>query len=117
MNNLLLLWQDPAAGGSNPLLIPFMLVGMGIIYFFIIRPQAKEQKAQQDFAGGLKKGSKVVTIGGLHGSITELKENEIGLLIAPKTIITVQRSSISLELTNSVYGNATSTKEPAKEKA
>ena len=72
----------------------------------MIRPQAKEQKAQQDFSKGIKRGSKVVTIGGLHGTIVELEETQASLLIAPKTIITIQRSSISMELTKTVYGNA-----------
>lgn len=121
MNTILFLWQDAvgdAAAGPSPLFLPFMLIALGIFYFFMIRPQVKEQKEQKGFVDNLKKGKKVVTIGGLHGTIAELKEEQITLLIAPKTIVTLQRSSISMELTKSVYGNAsTSTKEPEKAKA
>ncbi len=110
MNNLIFLWQDAgtdiASQGTSPLFFPFMLLGLAIFYFFMIRPQAKEQKAQQDFSKSIKRGAKIVTIGGLHGTIVELEETQASLLIAPKTIITIQRSSISMELTKSVYGNA-----------
>jgi preprotein translocase subunit YajC len=121
MNNILFLWQDAggetAVGGMSPLFWPFMLVGIAIMYFFIIRPSAKEQKDQKSFSSNLKKGSKVITIGGVHGTIASLEEDKLTLLIAPKTIITVQRSAISLEQTKSVYGStsaANSSKEPAK---
>jgi preprotein translocase subunit YajC len=120
MNNILFLWQGaaegvPAEGGTNPLLWPFMLMGLIVFYFFIIRPQQKEQKQQKSFSEGLKKGSKVITIGGLHGTIADLQETELTIIIAPKTVVTLQRSSISLELTNSVYGNSSKTgKEKSK---
>lgn len=120
MNNILFLWQEvgaDAAAGPSPLFWPFMLIGIAIMYFFIIRPSAKEQKEQKSFSGSLKKGSKVITIGGIHGTVASLEDDYITLLIAPKTIITVQRSAISLEQTKSVYGSSSSTnssKEPAK---
>lgn len=120
MNNILFLWQEggaDAAAGPNPLFWPFMLIGIAIMYFFIIRPSAKEQKEQKSFSSSLKKGSKVITIGGVHGTVVSLEEDHITMLIAPKTIITVQRSAISLEQTKSVYGSSSSTnssKEPAK---
>ena len=81
-----------------------MLIGLGIFYFFFIRPQVKEQKAATNFVSALKKGTKIVTNGGMHGTIVELGEDTASILIAPKTIITIQKSSISLGLTNSVYG-------------
>lgn len=121
MNNILFLWQEAgdaaAAGGMSPLFWPFMLVGIAIMYFFIIRPSAKEQKDQKTFSSNLKKGSKIITIGGVHGTIVSLEEEKLTLLIAPKTVITVQRSAISLEQTKSAYGASSSTsssKEPAK---
>lgn len=121
MNSILFLWQeaagDAAAAGPSPLFWPFMLVGMAVFYFFMIRPSVKEQKEQKNFSDNLKKGSKVVTVGGIHGTISAIEETQITLLIAPKTVITVQRNSISLEQTKSVYGNTNSTsntKETAK---
>lgn len=120
MNNILFLWQDAggaAATGPSPLTLPFILIGLAIFYFFMIRPSIKEQKEQKNFSDGLKKGSKVITAGGIHGTISAINETQVSLLIAPKTVITVQRGSISLEQTKSVYGSSSSTnnsKEPAK---
>lgn len=120
MNTVLLLWQDAggdvATAGPSPLFWPFMLIGMAVFYFFMIRPSVKEQKEQKTFSDSLKKGSKVITAGGIHGTISAIDETQISLLIAPKTVITVQRGSISLEQTKSVYGGNTSStaKEPAK---
>lgn len=114
MYSTLLLWQEAAGGAApNPLFWPFMLVALAIFYFFMIRPQVKEQKEQKSFSDGLKRGKKVVTVGGLHGTIVGMEDKTITLLIAPKTNITVQRASISLELTKAVYGEST-TKPAAK---
>lgn len=115
LTSILLLQADPAQGGSA-LTIPFLLVAVGIFYFFMIRPSIKEQKAQTNFSDSLKKGSRVVTAGGIHGTISSIDDNVISLLIAPKTAIKVQRSYISSELTNAAYGEkaataTTSTKE------
>ena len=121
INNLFFLWQTaaPDAGaeaGSNPFLLPFMAIGIGIFYFFMIRPSIKEQKAQKNFTDSLKKGNKVVTIGGIHGTIASVEEGVLTLLIAPKTVITVQRGSISQDATQAAYGEA-STKSTATAKA
>ena len=117
MIDILFLWQDVGNQGPSALFWPFMLMGLFIFYFFMIRPQQKEAQQQKVFSEGLRKGSKVVTIGGLHGTISDLKDTQVSILIAPKTVVTLQRSSISLELTQSVYGSSiTNSKEPAKEK-
>jgi preprotein translocase subunit YajC len=112
MNNMIFLWQNTGAAPAegNPMVtILFMVVGLGIFYFFFIRPQAKEQKEANNFVSTLKKGTKIVTSGGMHGTIVELTEESASLLIAPKTIITIQKSSISLGLTKSVYGKKEAT--------
>lgn len=121
INNLFFLWQtvEPGTGaeaGSNPFLLPFMAIGIGVFYFFMIRPSIKEQKAQKSFTDSLKKGNKVVTIGGIHGTIASVEEGVLTLLIAPKTVITVQRGSISQDATQAAYGEA-SAKSTAAAKA
>lgn len=113
MTTIIYLFQDVAAQGPSPLFWPFMLIGLAIFYFFIIRPQQKEQQKQKGFTESLKKGSKVVTIGGLHGTITDLDETQVSILIAPKTVVNIQRSCISLELSQAVYG----AKETSKSKS
>lgn len=111
INHLFFLWQaatpdNAANAGANPFLLPFMAIGIGIFYFFMIRPSIKEQKEQKSFTEALKKGAKVVTIGGLHGVIASVEEDTLTLLIAPKTVITVQRGSISQDATKAAYGEA-----------
>ncbi len=119
ISNLFFLWQaatpdNAANAGANPYLLPTMAIGIGIFYFFMIRPQIKEQKEQKAFTDNLKKGNKVVTIGGIHGTIASIEEDgTVTILIAPKTVITAQRSAISQDATTAAYGEA-SPKSPAK---
>ena len=66
----------PAAGNGWSMWIMLALI-FGVMYFFMIRPQKKQQKELQNFRDALKKGDKVVTIGGIYGTVTEIKENTI----------------------------------------
>lgn len=102
-----LLWQNTAGSASPPIAIPFLLIGIAIFYFFMIRPSLKEQRAQKDFAEAIKKGSRVVTAGGIHGVVAAIEADVITVSIAPKTNIKVQRGYISSELTNAAYGKNT----------
>lgn len=60
---------------SNPIMtfLPLVLI-IVVFYFFMIRPQVKKTKEQKKFRAALKKGDKVVTIGGIHGKIIEVQE-------------------------------------------
>ena len=76
MNSLaILLWQ-PAQPQSNAgyLNLILLVVAMVVIYFLMIRPQSQQRKKQVTFNTSLKKGKKVVTIGGLHGVIAEITD-------------------------------------------
>ena len=75
---------------------PFILI-LAIMYFLMIRPQAKRQKEKQAIKA-LKKGDKVVTIGGIHGSVSGFKGkdgNTILLQVDSNAKITINRSSVS----------------------
>jgi preprotein translocase subunit YajC len=76
-----ILLQGKAAGGGNAMMSQLILIfGILIVfYFFMIRPQQKKQKAQAQFRDGLKKGDKVVTIGGLHGTIAQVEGDVLTL--------------------------------------
>lgn len=76
------------------LLWPFVLM-FAIFYFLLIRPQQKKQKTRASMLSALKKGDKVVTIGGLHGSIVEITDDIIVLLVNDVTKLTFDRSAIS----------------------
>lgn len=73
--------QGKAAGGGSAMMSQLILIfGILIVfYFFMIRPQQKKQKTQAQFRDGLKKGDKVVTIGGLHGTIAQVEGDVLTL--------------------------------------
>lgn len=70
-----------------------------VLYFFFLRPQVKKAKAQEEFQSSTQKGDKIVTMGGIHGKIVSMRENTVQLEITPGTIIRIDRSAISTELT------------------
>ena len=74
--------------------LPIILI-VFIFYFFMIRPQIKKQKEDSLFKSNIKKGDKVVTIGGIHGKVNLVKEGRIVLEISDKQRITVDTDSIS----------------------
>ncbi len=82
---------------------------MAIMYFFMIRPQAKKAKAQQDFIANLQKGDKVVTAGGIHGKIAKLEKNAVLLQVDSNTKIKIDKAYIA----GSSNANANQTKEIA----
>lgn len=89
------LQADPAVqGGILQLILPFLLVGV-MFYFMIIRPQQKQQKERKAMLDSLKKGDKVVTVGGIFGELTALKEDYVTLKVADKVEIKLSRSGIS----------------------
>lgn len=63
-------------------------------WLFFIRPQSKKAKEQQKFRDELKKGDKVVTIGGFHGKITEVKENTVMVSLAPEVTVEIEKSAL-----------------------
>ena len=87
---------DPAAGAGSilPTLVTFGLVFV-IFYFLIIRPQTKKQKETKKMLASLKKGDRVVSIGGIHGTIQSIKDDTVVLRIDANTKLTFSRSAIS----------------------
>jgi len=73
--------------------IPFIVV-LVVFYFALIRPQQQQQKRRQEMLSQLKKGDKVVTIGGIHGEITAVYDDEVQLRIADKVEIRLSRSGV-----------------------
>ena len=65
-----------ASGTGMSSLIMFGMI-FAVMYFFMIRPQIKKQKKEREYRSALKKGDKVVTIGGIHGKILEVAESTI----------------------------------------
>jgi preprotein translocase subunit YajC len=92
-----ILAQDTAAPGQNPMgmLIPFVCIGI-IFYFLIIRPQSKRQKDLEVLVSSLKTGDKVITSGGIHGIISNVKEGKTLILkIADNVKIEIDKSAVA----------------------
>ncbi|MEI7025273.1 preprotein translocase subunit YajC [Paenibacillus sp. y28] len=94
------MWQlaaeAPAAGGLGAIgtFLPIILM-FAVLYFLMIRPQQKRSKERNTMLGALKKNDKVVTIGGLHGTIVEITDDIVVLKVNDATKLTFDRSSIS----------------------
>jgi preprotein translocase subunit YajC len=84
-------------GTMQPL---FLLGFIAILYFFMLRPQVKKQKEQKAFSAGVKVGDKVVTIGGIHGKITQMNaDGTMKLQADGNTFFTIEASAVSMEST------------------
>lgn len=83
-------------------MIVFYILIFGIMYFFMLRPQIKKQKLQNEFGNQLKKGDQVATTSGIIGRITKIEENIVELQLDGKTFIRVLKSAISKEATDSL---------------
>lgn len=81
--------------GENPImsLIPLVLI-IVVFYFFMIRPQMKKQKELRKFREELKKGDKIVTIGGVHGKITEIGDTTVIVEVEDKMKLKIDKSAI-----------------------
>ncbi|MCX7780434.1 MAG: preprotein translocase subunit YajC [Negativicutes bacterium] len=73
---------------------PIVLMGV-IFYFLLYRPQKKEQKKRTEMLSSLKKGDKIVTIGGIHGTITGITDKIVTLKVAEKVEIDITRTAVS----------------------
>ena len=74
-------------------LIPFALV-LAIFYFVILLPMRKKQKKVQEFLDALKAGDKVVTTGGLFGSIAKISDQVVQLQVAPNVRVDISKAAI-----------------------
>lgn len=93
------LLQTSAGSGSMLMsVLPFGLIII-IFYFFIIRPQNKKQKETEKMLSALKKGDKVITIGGIHGVISSTKEKTVIVKVDDDAKIEFSRSAIATVVT------------------
>ena len=85
----------PSAGAPSAWvqLRPFVLV-VGIFYFVILLPMKRRQQKVQTFLAALKVGDKVVTSGGLYGSITRLNDQSVQVQIAERVRVEMSRSAV-----------------------
>lgn len=91
-----------AAQGSGMSMILMMVAIFAIMYFFMIKPQQKKQKAIQKFQNELQEGAQVVTSGGIYGTVKsiDLTKDTVELKIARDVVITVDKSCIFQDMAN-----------------
>lgn len=77
-------------------MLPLFLI-LVVFYFFFIRPQTKKNKEQKKFREELKKGDKVVTIGGVHGKVAEIKETTIVLDCGNTIKLNIEKSAVVMD--------------------
>ena len=89
-------------GGGTTTLV-FMGMIILVFWLFFIRPQTKKQKDQKKFIEDLQRGTKVVTIAGIHGTVNKVNEDgTINLEVSPGSYIKMEKASISMEMTAAI---------------
>jgi preprotein translocase subunit YajC len=100
LTTIQLLFMMPPQQGQNPesglfsTLIMFGLI-IGIFYFLILRPQQKKQKERQKLLDAVKKGDKVITAGGLHGTVVGVEDKTLLIQVADNVKMKFERSAVS----------------------
>ena len=89
----------PAQGGGLSMWIMLALIFV-VMWFFMIRPQRKQQKELENFRNALKNGDKVVTIGGIYGTIAEVKDTYVLLEVDKDVKIRVSKQAIQKDYTD-----------------
>ncbi len=82
--------QGSGFAGFLPIIILFV-----IFYFLLIRPQQKKAKDHREMIASLKKGTRIITSGGIYGTIISLDDTTIGLEIAEKVKIKITRGNVA----------------------
>jgi preprotein translocase subunit YajC len=82
-----------SSGGASFFLI--IIIAFLVLWLLVVRPQKRRQNEQQRMLGGLEIGDRVLTAGGIYGTITRIEEDEITVLIAPQLEVQVARRAIA----------------------
>ena len=100
MNNLLILLTAAEQAVEEPTFMQkygslfFIILLIVVFWLFFIRPQSKKAKEEQKYRDSLQKGDKVVTIGGFHGKVVEVKDTTVVISLAPNTEVEVEKSAL-----------------------
>lgn len=86
--------NETAATGLNWSFWIMIAAVFAVMYFFMIRPQRKQQKELQQFRDGLQKGDKIVTIGGIYGTVVEIKDRTLLIEVDNNVKIRVDKNSV-----------------------
>lgn len=107
MNQLLILMSAPAQGGQGGIMSFLPLIAIVVVfYFFMIRPQMKKAKEQKKYIEALKKGDKILTIGGIYGKIVEVREDATIIMeVEDGTKMKISKNAVSNDATSTLNQN------------
>lgn len=88
--------SDQSTGNSTWYMVAFLVVIFALFYFVMIRPQRKRQKEQQTMIQGLQKGNKVITAGGIYGTIESVGEDSVVIKVESGTTLRVAKGSVAV---------------------
>jgi len=88
--------EGGSGGGSTTMLLMLGAIIL-VFYFFMIRPQQKKQKQIQSFREALKRGDKIITIGGIHGKITDVQETTFTIEVGDGTKFTIEKAAVAVD--------------------
>ena len=98
--NILMMAGGQQGGGGAMSSIGMIVLMIAIFYFFMIRPQQKRQKEEKQFRDSLQKGQQIVTIGGMHGKVVDVKETTVVIEVAHDVRIEMEKASIAMSVVN-----------------
>jgi preprotein translocase subunit YajC len=93
------------AGQSPVSMLVMMGVIFAIIYFLMIMPQRKKQKETQNMLNNMKKGDKIVTVGGLLGTVGNVKDSTVMVKISDNTVVEFRKSAIASIINDDKVGS------------
>ena len=96
--NPVLLQAEPGAGGGMSTIIMMVLLFV-VFYFFMIRPQQKKAKDARKFRENLQKGTRIVTIGGLHGKVVEVNDKTVLVEVTDGVKLRFEKSAVAMDNT------------------
>ncbi len=91
----------PKGAGSFSFLIMLVLIFV-VMWLFMVRPQQKKQKELDNFRNSLKKGDKVVTLGGIYGTVSEIKDKTVIIEVDNNVKIRVDKASLVKDFTDAL---------------
>lgn len=108
LNQFILMGAPQGGAQGNPLMqiLPLVLI-IVVFYFFMIRPQVKKAKDQKKYIEALKKGDKILTIGGIYGKIVELRDDATIIMeVEDGTKMKISKNAISQDATSTLNQNS-----------
>lgn len=100
----ILLFMPPAEGqegGGLMSFLPLILIVL-VFYLFFIRPQMKKSKDQRKYREALKKGDKIITIGGIHGKIIEVQESTFTIEVEGQNRLKIEKTAVAMDSSSQI---------------